>query len=316
MPTIPSPVRLTTSRAVIGQFYLALENDTGASWVGDVSPAPFSSDQESETYAWLGQTPKLREWIGGRQAQGLMEQGFTIRNKKYESTLELPVDWMRRDKTGQILMRINEQAEAANDHWAELLSTLIEAGEASACYDGQYFFDTDHAEEDSGSQSNDLTYDVSTTTAPTTVEMSGAILAATQGLLGLKDGKGRYLNANARAFTVMVPLSFMGAAAAALGSTVIADTVSRTNTLITLGALGGFQYRLAINPRLSWTTKFALFRTGGKALVRQEELAVQMAAQAEGSPAEFERDVHQYGIKTNRNVGYGYWQHAALTTLT
>jgi len=37
---------------------------------------------------------------------------------------------------------------------------------------------------------------------------------------------------------------------------------------------------------------------------------------AEGSELEFKEDVHQYGIKAMRNVGYGYWQKACLVTLT
>jgi len=37
---------------------------------------------------------------------------------------------------------------------------------------------------------------------------------------------------------------------------------------------------------------------------------------AEGSELEFTDDVHWFGIKAMRNVGYGYWQKACLTTLT
>lgn len=317
VPNIAQPGRLTTSRAIIGAFYLQLQQDAGASWLERVSSL-FQSDQESETYAWLGLSPALREWIGGRQAKGLREQGLVIRNKKFESTLEIPVDWMRRDKTGQIRIRIAEQAERANGHWAKLLAALIDNGGVGLCYDGQYFYDTDHSEGDSGVQSNLLSHDIVTTTAPTTVEMSTSILNATQALMAIKDDQGEPMNENARRFLVMVPLAFMAPAAAALGSTIIADTVSRTNTLLTLGSLGGFQYDLAVVPRLSWTTKWALFRADGaaRALIRQEELPIQMTAQAEGSQVEFEHDAHRYGIKASRAVGYGYWQHAAQVQFT
>ena len=40
------------------------------------------------------------------------------------------------------------------------------------------------------------------------------------------------------------------------------------------------------------------------------------AAVAEGSELEFTDNKHHYGVKAIRNVGYGYWQHACLTTLT
>lgn len=324
MPTVPSPARISTSRAVIGALYMALADDTGEDWVGRVAPEIFDSDSELETYAWLNEIPGLREWIGGRQAVGLSEQGFSIRNKKYEGTLEIPVDWLRRDKTRQILARIREQAEAAQSHWAELLSALIAAGENTACYDGQYFFDTDHPGPldatggQTGSQSNDISVDVTTPTAPTTVEMSAAIISGIKAMLKLRTERGRYLNAGARRFLVYTPIDLMESVAGALGAQVIADTVSRTNQLLTLGTLGGFQIDMAIDPRSDWTTKFAVFRGDGmnKSLLRQEEVGVQTKAQAEGSQIEFDRDAHLYGINCTRAVGFGRWQHACLVTLS
>lgn len=304
-----------SSRAIIGRFYRALEQDAGAGWVNPVSML-FTSDQESETYKWLGQAPAMREWIGGRMAKGFRENGLTIANKKFEATLEVPMDWMRRDKTGQIQVRINEMAQRAQAHWASLLTTLIIAGESTACYDGQYFFDTDHSEGDSGSQSNDIDVDITTTTAPTAAEFESAVLKATQQIIGLKDDQGEPMNENARSFVVMVPTPFMSAAAAALNNPVITTgSASYTNTLVNLG---GFSFQLAINPRLTWTTKFAVFRSDGgvSPFIRQEEEALKISAIAEGSEEEFTNDRHLYGVKAMRNVGYGYWQKACLVTFT
>lgn len=303
------------SRAIIGRFYQALEQDAGVGWVDPISML-FQSDQASETYPWLGQSPTMREWIGGRNAKGLRENGITIANKKYEATLEIPLDWIRRDKTGQIQVRIDEMAQRTNAHWAKLLTVLIEAGESTNGYDGQYFFDTDHNEGDSGSQSNDISVDITTTTAPTAAEMETAILTATQKIMGFKDDQGEPMNEAARRFVVMVPPPFMAATAAALNNPIITTgPTSFTNTLVNLG---GFSYQLAINPRLSWTTKFALFRAdgGASAIIRQEEEALQISALAEGSEEEFKHDRHLYGIKSMRNVGYGYWQKACLVTFT
>ena len=195
-----------------------------------------------------------------------------------------------------------------------MLSALIIAGEAAVCYDGQYFFDTDHSEGDSGTQSNDISVDVTTTTAPTLSEMQSAILTATQQILGFKDDQGEPMNENAQEFTVMVPVPFLAATAGALGATVISQT---SNQIQALGSLGGFRYRLAVNARLSWTTKFALFRTDGptSAFIRQEEEGITVQAVAEGSELEFNNDIHRYGIKALRNVGYGYWQKSCLVTL-
>lgn len=308
------PFQTLSSRAIIGRFYRALEQDQGEGWINSIAMM-FSSDQESETYRWLGQVPAMREWIGGRLAKPMREDGVTIFNKPFEATLEIPVDWLARDKTGQIQVRINELAGRAQSHWADLLTALIIAGESATCYDGQYFFDTDHSEGSSGTQDNDISVDITTTTAPTVSEMQTAILTATQQIVGFKDDQGQPMNASARRFAVMVPVPFMASAAGALGSSVIAQTDS---TIKALGSLGGITYDLYFNPRLSWTTKFALFRADGsvKPFIKQEEQGVQVAAIAEGSELEFNERTHRYGVSAKRNVGYGYWQHACLVTFT
>jgi phage major head subunit gpT-like protein len=260
--------------------------------------------------------PTMREWVGGRLAKGFRENGITIANKTFEATMEVLVDEMRRDKTGQIMTRVRELADRVNAHWAKLLSSLIIAAEAGACYDGQYFFDTDHSEGDSGTQDNDITNNITTTTAPTASEMESSILLATQAILGFKDDQGEPMNEDARSFLVMVPVPYMAAATAALKNPVIVDgSGARTNTI---ASMGGFTYELAVNPRLSWTTKFAVFRTDGqtKPFIRQEEQGIQVDAIAEGSELEFKENRHVYGVKAVRNVGYGYWQHACLVTHT
>lgn len=308
-----------SSRAIIGEFYATLEQDMGGLWVPQLSNY-FTSDQESELYKWLGQSPAMREWIGGRQAKGFSENGITIVNKEFEATLEVLVKEMRRDKTGQVMVRVRELAQRTNAHWAKLLSALIIAAEAAVCYDGQYFFDTDHSEGDSGAQSNDITFDVTTPTDPTAGEMEKAILKSVQAILGFKDNQGEPMNENAREFLIMTPISLMNQTASAIGASVIMDgaSVSRTNTILTLGTLGGFTMRMAANARLTWTDKIAVFRTDSetKAFIRQEEEAVTMSAIAEGSELEFKENKHNYGVKASRNVGYGYWQRACLQTLT
>ena len=304
-----------SSRAIIGEFYNTLEQNTGALWVPGVS-AMFESNQESETYAWLGMSPAMREFVGGRQAKGFRENGITITNKKFEATMEVLLDEIRRDKTGQVMLRVREMAMRTNAHWAKLLTALIVAGEAGVCYDSQFFFDTDHLEGDSGTQSNDISYDVTTTTAPTAAEAESAILKSVEKMMSFLDDQGEPMNEEASQFLVMVPVPFMSAFSAAMKNPVIVDgSGARTNTLTNIG---GFNFELAVNPRLSWTTKFAMFRTDGqtKPFIRQEEEGVTVSAVAEGSELEFNDEKHHYGVKAIRNVGYGYWQHACLTTLT
>lgn len=304
-----------SSRAIIGTFYNRLEAATAASWVDSISMY-FSSDQESETYRWLGMTPAMREWIGGRHAKGLPEDGVTIRNKLFEATLEIPVDWMRRDKTGQIMVRVNEMAERAVTHWQSLLSGLIVAAESTVCYDGQFFFDTDHAQGKSGTQSNDITVDISAVPAvlhgiatnPSPEEIRAMVFAGVQQMMGFKDDQGEPMNEMARRFLVMVPTAWFTNAAAGLKNPVVGGD---SNTVMTLD---GYTFDLAVNPRLTWTDKLAVYRADGsvKPFIRQDEFGVQVEAVAEGSELEFTKRMHHYGVSASRNVGLGYWQHAVL----
>lgn len=309
---------LLSSRAIIGSYYARLAQNVGASWVNAISNY-FTSDQSSETYAWLGMSPAMREWIGGRNARGFRENGLTITNKHFEATLDVLVKDLRRDKSGQIIARINDLADRTNGHWASLLSTLILNGASTVCYDGQYFFDTDHSEGDSGTQSNKLTVDISalpavvhgTTTAPSKEEMQQAIMAAIYAIIGFKDDQGEPLNETATAFQVMAPVSLAQIAMEA----VTPQFVAGANNM--LQRPEGLTINVAANARLTWTDTFAVFRTDGsvKPLIRQEETAVQMKAKAEGSEYEFDNDAHQYGVDTWRNVGYGMWQQSCQVIL-
>lgn len=308
-----------SSRAIIGRFYETLGAMRSSTWLDKVA-MPFESDQASETYKWLGQSPAMREWVGERLAKGLRENGLTIANKTFEATLKIAVDDIRRDKTGQVEVRIRELAERALTHEMSLVSTLLVNGASGLCYDGQYFFDTDHVEGDNATnQSNSITYDISdgggggTTTFPTDLTMSRAILAGISQILGLKDDQNEPMAELARNFLVMTGPSLMAPALGACKSPIVSAGV--TNVLANQGE---FKIEPVVNTRLSsFTDKFIIFRTDGatKAMINQEEEAISVAAVAEGSEHEFKNNEHLYGVKRIGNAGYGMWQHACLVTM-
>ena len=310
-----------SSRAIIGEFYKRLNENSGLEWITAISNY-FTSDQDTEEYAWIGQSPVMREWVGGRHAKGFTSNGITIENKHFEATLDIPVKHLRRDKTGQVKVRIGELATRTNSHWALLLSQLITKGETTDCYDGKKFFASDHKEGRSGTQSNIVTFDlanaaingeVGTVDAPTEAALREAILAGIQQIIGFKDDQGEPMNENASKFLVMVPVKLWFVAKAALAVPLSVGGASNP-----VKVLADLDIAVAANPRLSDGDKIYVFRADGdvKAFIRQEETAVQVKAKAEGSEYEFDHDAHQYGVDSWRNVGYGYWQHACLVNIT
>lgn len=312
---------ILSSRAIVGMYYARLEANPGLAWVGGVSNL-FGSDQGSETYPFLGQSPGMREWVGGRQPKGLSSNALTIVNKPYEATLEVAIRDMRRDKTGQIRARINEFVDRSLTHWASLLSTLIISGEATTCYDGQYFFDTDHAEGSSGTQDNDIVCDISTlpaavhgtTTAPSVEEMQQAILKGIAQILSFKDNTGEPMNENAQEFMVIVPIGLFLVATAAVSTLVTAALQQNLNPNL----IAGLRVNVQMNPRLTWTDKFSIFRTDSsvKALIRQSEQENELMVKDETSEFAMDNKAIQIGIDNSRGVGFGYWQRACLVTLT
>ena len=313
-----------SSRAIIGRYYKRLNQKTGMAWVEALSNY-FTSDQESETYKWLGQVPVMRDWVGGRQAKGFTTNGLTIENKHFEATLEIPLVDLRRDKTGQINVRVNELADRTNTHWAQLLSKLIIGGESTVCYDGQYYFDTDHKDATGPVQSNKIGITlndyksqidggkVGNPDNPSEAALRLAILRTIQQILSFKDDQCEPMNENASKFLVVVPTSLWYVARAAVS---VPLTIGGASNAVKV--LDEIDISISQNPRLDWSDKFAVFRTDSsvKSFIRQEEKGIQLKAIAEGSELEFKHDKHWYGVDTWRNVGYGFWQNSCLTQLT
>lgn len=310
---------ILSSRAVIGMYYAELETPDRSGWVDGVSNL-FNSDQASETYAFLGQVPKMREWVGGRNKKGLAGSELTIRNIHYEATLGIAIRDLRRDKTKQLQSRISEFAQEGDAHWGDLLASLIVNGTSSVCYDGSYFFDTTHSEGNSGTQSNDITVDISAlpaavhgaATAPSNEEMQQSIVAGIAKILSFKDDKGRAMNTRARNFVVTVPVGLWIPAQAAVST--ITTAVMQQN--INPNALD-MNIRVQMIPELTWTDSFAVWRTDSaiKGLIRQHETDPVLKIKDENSEHAFDNDEIELGIDAWRGADYGLWQRACYVQM-
>lgn len=102
------------------------------------------STAKTENYGWLGQFPRLREWIGDRQVKSIAASSYAITNKKFEASIAVPRDDIEDDTYGLLTPLFQEMGHAAATHPDELVFALLAAGFSTPCHDGQYFFDTDH----------------------------------------------------------------------------------------------------------------------------------------------------------------------------
>lgn len=102
------------------------------------------STTKSNEYGWLGKFPRMREWIGDRVVNGMAQHGYSIRNKSFELTVGVDRDDIEDDNLGIYTPMMVDLGQSAAEHPDELVFALLKAGPATLCYDGQYFFDTDH----------------------------------------------------------------------------------------------------------------------------------------------------------------------------
>lgn len=100
------------------------------------------SNTKTMNYAWLGDFPRMREWVGDRVLKDLSAYTYHITGKKFESTIEVDRDDIEYDNLGIIKPRIQMMASEAVEHYDELVFGLLETD--GICYDGTPFFSNAH----------------------------------------------------------------------------------------------------------------------------------------------------------------------------
>ena len=93
-----------------------------------------SSTRET-TYAWMGQIPSMREWIGDREIQNLIAHDYTIKNKTYELTTRVPVNDIADDQYGIYTPLVQEMGLSAKKHPDVLTFDLLGKGFNEKCYE-------------------------------------------------------------------------------------------------------------------------------------------------------------------------------------
>lgn len=268
-----------------------------------------SSVRTSEKYGWIGNMPGMREWLGERQFSELRAANFVLENKHWESSLLIKKTDLADDNLGQYGPVLEQLGIEAAHHPDELWFSVLEQGESTACFDGQFFFDTDHVWGNSGSQSNDITSTVVSTSAPTVAEIKTAIRKMVRTMLAFKNDQGKLYNrptvGRLNDLTLLVPLALRDLVYDALESELISNSsnivVDRPN--------------IVSSPYLTSDVKLYLFKTGEavKPFVfqRREPLTRMM----KGIDDLETKDV-KFMTEARYNVGYFAWWTSILCTLT
>lgn len=102
------------------------------------------SNTREEKYGWLGQLASMREWIGDRVWKSLTTSDYTIKNRKFEGSYKLDRDDVADDQVGILAPFLEDLGQTGAELPDRLVFEAIRDGRTTICFDGQYFFDTDH----------------------------------------------------------------------------------------------------------------------------------------------------------------------------
>jgi len=289
------------------EFYQRVGQTFAGSWASDVSFFQ-NSNTAIERFDWLGQAPGLSARHGEIIEDQLNKFSYTLENVEYNSLISPKKADIRRDKTGQILIRVGDLGVKAGLHWEQLFSSLILTNGTG--YDGKAFFSSTHNESGSN-QTNLITstqapgLNIAAPTAPTAIEASAALLDSIGHMLTFTDDKGDDVNGQQRSFTVHAPTpAIWGAMTSAVSDTNLAG--GQTNTLTNIP----MKINVVLNNALSSVTDgFYLFATDGimKPFIMQEEVPLNFWSRDPGE----EYTYVKFGANATRAAGYGLWNMAS-----
>lgn len=127
--------------AAFKQAFASTEDAAQYTKIAMVVPSATSSN----TYAWLGSWPKMREWLGDRVFKNLTAYGYSIVNKKFEASVEVERTALEDDQQGVYTPLFAGMGNTAANHPNEMVFQALKDGLTTGkCYDGLSFFNTAH----------------------------------------------------------------------------------------------------------------------------------------------------------------------------
>ncbi len=133
---------LDTLRVGFKSTFQGALSQAASQWARVATRVP--ATQKEQKYGWIGKVQRVREWIGPRAIGNLQQHDYAIKEKPWELTIGVDRDDIETDNLGIYTPMFAEMGAQTGALADQLVFALLEAGFATNCYDGQYFFDTDH----------------------------------------------------------------------------------------------------------------------------------------------------------------------------
>ena len=275
------------------KFNKAFEAATSI-WTQTTMLVPSGSGQND--YAWLSRFPKMRKWLGDKVIKSLAAFKYTIVNEDWEATVEVDRNDIEDDTIGIYAPQAQEAGWSAKQLPDEIDADLKNNAFTNECYDGQYFYDTDHVVA-KASVSNKGTAALS---AATTALAEASYGAARIAIMTFKDDEARPLGLIPNLLEVPPALEATG-------------RLLLENEKLTDESPNPWRgtAKLLVNPRLSSSTAWFLHVTDRplKPFVYQERKKPVFVQQImPDTDTVFMRKHFRFGAEARAAGGYGLWQ--------
>ena len=285
------PALLTTG---LKTAFFQTFGETAAQWDRVATTVPSTHDTES--YAWLGALPGMREFVDERQPGDLKPYHYAIQNRTWESTISVDRTALEDDQYGQVALRVREMARVARQHLDSIVFGLLGTGFTAHGYDGVPFFGT-HTQ--GQPQSN----------AGSGMLSAASLQAAITAMMRFTDDQGR--PAGVMPSVLVVPPELYWEATQLLTSAYSPDPVTEAAQDLSANPLRGM-LTLLTTPFLPSSSDWFLLDTRRlvRAIVLQMRKEFEFSALEGSSENGFLRDQYLYGVRARYNVGFGDWRAA------
>lgn len=263
-------------------------------WEKTTMKVPSGSSQND--YTWLSRFPKMIKWLGSKTIKSLKAFSYTVINDDYEATVEVDRNDIEDDNLGIYAPMAKEAGFSSKQLPDELDAELKNDAFTNLCFDGQFFYDTDHVVA-GASVSNKGTAALSAATKTLAAASYGAARLA---IMSFTDDEGRPLGLIPN--LLEVPPALEATAKLICDNPKLED--DKPNPYFGTA-------EVLVNPRLTSATQWMLHVTNRplKPFIYQERKAPVFVQQTNPDTEDvFMRKKFKFGAEARAAGGYGLWQ--------
>lgn len=261
------------------------------------------SDAAGEDYAWLSRFPKLKKWLGSKSVKNIEAKKYYVANEDWETTIAVKRNDIEDDRLGLYRMQSQQAGESAGELHDIIVDGLKNGAFTQLCYDGQYYYDTDHPVA-GASVSNKLTVALSAADLAAAAASYGAARTA---IMSFKDEEGMPLRLIPD--TLEVPPALEATARLLLESGKLANESPNPYK----GTA-----KVLVNPGLTSATAWFLHVTSKQSVkpfivqMRKRPVFVQQTSLENDDV--FDKGEYKFGAEARATGLYGYWQLSVGST--